>query len=236
MKKHIALFGFIVASITACTNNSSKNNNTTISGEIKGLKQGTLYIQQVKDSTLVTLDSIVLKGSSAFKSIISLDEPEVLYLGLNRGKTATLDNHLLFFAEPGEVKINSVLDNFSNGADIKGSTNHDLYTKYLKAKSVIMNNQTDLIRKMLVAQQSKLNKKADSLNIIINKGTNRAYFNAVNFALKNNTHEVAPYIALTDVATVNSKYLDTIYNSLPENIAKSKYGVILKNHLDLIKK
>lgn len=220
-------------SLTAC--DSKKTGNTQISGEIKGLKQGTLYIQQVKDSTLVTLDSIVLKGTSKFESAFDLDEPEVLYLGLNRGTSQSVDNLILFFAEPGKLTVNSSLENFSSGATIEGSKNQTLYTKYLQQRSSISNKQNELIKDHLLAQKNNQIQKADSLEKAVQRSANRYYFNAVNFALKNNSKEVAPYIALTDIATINHKYLDTIYSNLTPDVAKSKYGVILKNYLDLVK-
>ncbi|MBA5792285.1 DUF4369 domain-containing protein [Flavobacterium sp. xlx-214] len=226
----VAAFGFV-----SC-NKDTKSGNTHITGEIKGLKQGTLYIQQVNDSTLVTLDSIVLNGKSTFESSFDLKEPEVLYLGLNRGTSQSVDNLILFFAEPGNLKINSSLDNFSSGATVEGSKNQELFTKYLKAKAVITNKQNVLIKEMLLAQKSKLTVKADSLDKAIQRTTSRVYLNAVNFALKNNKNEVAPYVTLTDVATINNKYLDTIYGNLTPEVAKSKYGVILKDYLELIKK
>lgn len=229
---------FFLAGIALCFLSCSKDQlsgNTHITGEIKGLKQGTLYIQQVKDSTLVTLDSIVLKGKSTFESSFDLEEPEVLYLGLNRGTTSTMDNLILFFAEPGNLKINSELENFSGSAQVEGSKNQELYNKYLKSKSLMTNKQNILIKEALLARMGKLSSKADSLDRVVKRTSGRIYLNAVNFALKNNNHEVAPYIALTDVATVNSKYLDTIYGNLSPEVAKSKYGSILKNYLELIK-
>lgn len=231
MKKlFITLLG--VAVFAACT--SKKDGNTQITGEIKGLKQGTLYIQQLKDSTLITLDSIVLKGESTFETTFNLNEPEVLYLGLNRGTTKTMDNLILFFAEPGNLKINSTLENFSSGAVIEGSKNQDLYTKYLKTRSVFTNKQSDLVRDIILAQKNKQTVKADSLENVLKRTKRMFYFNAVNFALKNNKNEVAPYVTLTDVATMNSKYLDTIYSNLTPQVAKSKYGIVLKNYLDLV--
>lgn len=235
MRKLFLIYSGIALSLISC-NNEKKSGNTHISGEIKGLKQGTLYIQQVQDSTLVILDSIVLKGTSLFESTIDLKESEVLYLGLNRGTTKTMDNVILFFAEPGNLKITSSLENFSNAAVIQGSKNQELYTKYLKSKSLLINKQNELIKDLILAEKNKLTSKADSLDKAVKRTTVRVYLNAVNFALKNNTHEVAPYITLTDVATFNNKYLDTIYGNLTPEIAKSKYGVILKNHLNLIKK
>ena len=233
MKKLFILF-IGVAAMVSCSD--KKSGNTQITGEIKGLKQGTLYIQQLKDSTLITLDSIVLKGKSTFETGFDLKEPEVLYLGLNRGTSQSMDNLILFFAEPGNLKINSSLDNFSGGAVIEGSKNQDLYAKYLKTKTVFTNKQTDLVRSIILAQQNQQTAKADSLENVLNRSARMGYLNAVNFALKNGKKEVAPYITLTDVAPTNGKHLDTIYNNLSPEVAKSKYGVILKNYLELIKK
>src|SRR5690606_3215402 len=202
----------------------------------KGLKQGTLYIQQLKDSTLITLDSIVLKGKSTFETGFDLEEPEVLYLGLNRGTSQSMDNLILFFAEPGQLTINSSLDNFSGGAVVEGSKNQDLYTKYLKTKTVYTHKQTDLIKDIILAQKNDQLVKADSLENVLNRSVKMNYLNAVNFVLKNNKNEVAPYITLTDIVPVNEKYLDTIYGNLSPEVAQSKYGKILKEYLELIKK
>ena len=234
MKKLFILFVGVVAMVSC--NSDKKSGNTQITGEIKGLKQGTLYIQQLKDSTLITLDSIVLKGKSTFETGFDLNEPEVLYLGLNRGTSQSMDNLILFFAEPGKLKINSSLDNFSGGAVIEGSKNQDLYAKYLKTKTVFTNKQTDLVRSIILAQKNQQTTKADSLENVLNRSARMSYLNAVNFVLKNGKNEVAPYITLTDVAPTNSKHLDTIYNNLSPEVAKSKYGVILKNYLELVKK
>src|SRR5690606_12509897 len=182
MKKLFILF-MGVAAMVSCSN--KKSGNTQITGEIKGLKQGTLYIQQLKDSTMITLDSIVLKGKSTFETGFDLKEPEVLYLGLNRGTSQSMDNLILFFAEPGNLKINSSLDNFSSGAVIEGSKNQDLYAKYLKTKTVFTNKQTDLVRSIILAQQSQQTAKADSLENVLNRSARMGYLNAVNFSLKN---------------------------------------------------
>jgi len=234
MKKFFILLIGVVAMVSC--NSDKKSGNTQITGEIKGLKQGTLYIQQLKDSTLITLDSIVLKGASTFETGFDLNEPEVLFLGLNRGTSQSMDNLILFFAEPGQLTINSSLDNFSGGAVVEGSKNQDLYTKYLKTKTVYTHKQTDLIKDIILAQKNDQLVKADSLENVLNRSVKMNYLNAVNFVLKNNKNEVAPYITLTDIVPVNEKYLDTIYGNLSPEVAQSKYGKILKEYLELIKK
>lgn len=34
----------------------------TVSGNVKGLKKGTLYLQKVNDTVLITVDSLQIKG------------------------------------------------------------------------------------------------------------------------------------------------------------------------------
>ena len=46
---------------------------------------------------------------------------------------------------------------------------------------------------------------------------------------------MAPYLAVAEVYDANVKYLDTINSVLPENIANSKYGIILKDYIKKIK-
>ncbi len=234
MKKFfILLIG--VAAMVSC-NSDKKSGNTQITGEIKGLKQGTLYIQQLKDSTLITLDSIVLKGASTFETGFDLKEPEVLFLGLNRGTSQSMDNLILFFAEPGQLTINSSLEHFSADAIVEGSKNHELYSKYLESRKTLNHKSTDLIKAIILAQKNDLLHKADSLEQVLNRNNRMQYLHAVNFVLKNNTYEVAPYITLTDVVPVSNNKLDTIYKSFTPEVAQSKYGKILKEYLELIKK
>ena len=54
---------------------------------------------------------------------------------------------------------------------------------------------------------------------------------AANFALTNADHEVAPYIALTDIYDINIKFLDTIQKSMTPAVANSKYGKKFNEYL-----
>ena len=99
--------------LTSCEKEVSKN-NLHITGTIKGLKKGTLYIQRVVDTSLVAIDTITIDGSSTFESDIELKSPEMLYLFLDRGVSNSLDNNLLFFAEPGKINIDNNKPNAPN--------------------------------------------------------------------------------------------------------------------------
>ncbi len=59
------------------------------------------------------------------------------------------------------------------------------------------------------------------------------YTYTIQFALKNNNSEVAPYLAVYEIPNTTVKYLDTIYNSLTTPVKTSKYGKLLKETIDL---
>lgn len=223
MKKLLFLTA-IAFSVFSCSKDSG---NLNLTGEIKGLKQGTIYIKTAKESGIVTLDSIVFDGKSQFKANLNIEEPQVLYLSLNRGVSQSQDNNLMFFAEPGEMNITTSLDRFYGDAKIEGSENQNLLDKYLLSKRTLTNRQNDLIKDQMLYSKSGFTNKADSLDKAIQITTAQIYLNAVNFVLKNKDKEVAPYIALTEIAPISDKYLDTIQKTIPENIAKSLYGKAL---------
>lgn len=223
MKKFLFLTA-IACSIISC---GKETGNLNLSGEIKGLKQGTIYIKTAKESGLTTLDSIVFDGKSTFNTSLQIEEPQVLYFSLNRGVSNSIDNDLMFFAEPGEMKITTSLERFYGDAKVEGSKNQELFDKYLASKRSLSNKQNELIKDQILYSKSGLQRKADSLDLVIQKISTRIYLNAANFALKNKDKEIAPYIAITEIAPISDKYLDTIQKSLPENIAKSLYGKAL---------
>ena len=49
--------------VTSCTNNE---NVMQLSGEVRGLKKGTLILQKIDDTLLVSVDSVVVDGDSRF--------------------------------------------------------------------------------------------------------------------------------------------------------------------------
>lgn len=224
----IALLSLTI--LTSCGEEKKSADTLEITGNIKGLKKGKLYIQRVQDTALVVLDSIILNGKSTFESTIKLDSPEMLYLFLDRGVSNSIDNNLLFFAEPGKMNIDTDLEFFLAKAKITGSKNQELYEQYKDIISKFNDQQLGYLKDELLALKAKKDisventKKQDAL-------LKRRYLYAGNFALTNHDYEVAPYIALTDIYDINIKYLDTIAKSMSPKVAKSKYGKKLNEYL-----
>lgn len=234
MKKSIIAFASILL-LVACNKNEPKG-NLHITGNIKGLKEGTLYIQKFADSALVAIDSIKIDGQSTFESYIDLKSPEMLYLYLDRGVTNSLDNNIMFFAEPGTITIDTNLDAFISSAKITGSKNQELYEEYKKVNSRFNDESLTLIQQKFKALKSNNTQKVDSITNAQNNNTKRKYLFATNFAVNHNDNEVAPYIALAEIYDINIKYLDTIQKTMTPKVAKSLYGKKLTQYVIEIKK
>lgn len=214
----------IIALIVACSKSDNKTGNVELTGNIEGLKQGKLYIQQLKDTNLVILDSILISGESNFETKFQIDEPQMLYLFLDRGTTESIDNSIHFFAEPGKMKIETTLQGFYANAKISGSENQKIYEKYLKIKSKLNDENLDLLEKELKNNLTKNASITEEINNKRDKLTIRKYLFTANFALVHPKYEVSPYIALTEIADANLKLLDTINKTISPKVAKSKYG------------
>lgn len=226
------LFAIVaLALFTACNKKDYGDANLHITGNIKGLSQGKLYIKKIVDTSFVTLDTIIIKGKSDFESHLKLDSPEMLYLILDRGQTNSVDNSLPFFAEPGEMKIEARNEEFFARAKVTGSKNQKIYDEYLKLRSRLNDQKMDLLQKNIEATKSSNVAQLDSVAKQSDILLRRRYLYTVNFALNNAKHEVGPYLALSEIPDANVKYLDTICRSMSPAVAKSKYGKLLTKYV-----
>ena len=233
MKKvYLALLTTVV--LASCSS-SEQTKDLTLTGTIKGLKSGTVYIQKYQDTSLVMLDSIKIDGNSSFESQLDLAEPEMLYIILDRGVTATIDNSLLVFAEPGKIDVQTDLKHFYASAKVTGSKNHDLYQNYLKMNSKYNDQLHDLLQ--LDMDNFKAGKATNTPEIIEKRQLvlKKKYLAAINFAVNHKDYEIAPFVALSEISDANVKYLDIINKSLTPKISKSKYGKMLADYVEMRK-
>lgn len=231
MKKIIFASLAMITFISCEKKESVDGANVHITGNIEGLSQGKLYIQKIQDSTLVVLDSIQIKGDSHFESHLQLDSPEMLYLFLDRGQTNSIDNSLPFFAEPGTISIETTLKHFFADAKIKGSKNHDLWVEFNKINSRFKEENLNLIEKRLKNDLKPNPKSADSIEAAYKKILIRKYRYTANYAVTHGEYEIAPYLALSEIADITIPYLDTIQKSMKPKVAQSKYGKMLTKYI-----
>ena len=229
MKKSIlALFSILL--IVAC-NEQHPDTNLTITGNIKGLQKGTLYIKKIEDTALVVLDSIKIDGNAAFERHLKIASPEMLYLFLDRGTSNTIDNNLMFFAEPGKINIDTDLEFFYAKAKITGSKNQELFELYKKINSRFIDQQLTLTEERLKALKNNQTDLLETNNQKSEAILKRKYLYAINFAVTHKEYEVAPYIALAEINDATTTYLDTIEKSMSKKVSQSKYGKMLTKYV-----
>ncbi len=226
--KKLGLLLFILIGIVAC---SEKESNLMVNGEIKGLKKGTLYLQKIEDTALVSVDSAVINGDSNFEMETYLESPQIMYLYLEKVDNNQYDDRIDFFADEGLVTINTSLEKFETKAKVVASKNQEKLEEYRKMMSRFNDQNLELIKANFEAERDNDEQKLMEIDQKYDKWLKRKYLFTVNFALNNKDLELAPYLALSEVFDANIKYLDTIYNSLEPKVRKSKYGKQLKDFL-----
>jgi hypothetical protein len=227
MKKFFSFFAILFLAL-AC---AEEQKNTTITGDIRGLKKGTLYLEKLKDSTMVTIDSLVMSGNSDFTFNLNLESPEVLYLFLRKTDNTIVEDGIEFFAEPGTITINTSLDNFEANAQIAGSVNHNIYLDYQKLMRRYHDRSLELFVENLEAERDGNDVRKVEINQQYESLIASRYIATINFTINHNEYEVAPYLALSEIFDANVKYLDTIYKSLTPEVKSSTYGRQLENFI-----
>ncbi len=218
-------------SIIAFACSDKKANTMLVQGEVKNLKKGTLYLQKMRDTLAVTVDSITLDGTSIFTLTDEIESPELYFLTLDKSP----EKKISFFGEKGTITINTKLEKFRYGASISGLSNQQLLDEYKEMMGKFSDSQLDLIKADFEARKSNDSVKLDSIKKITNSLIRRRYLYTSNFAVKHADNEIAPYLALTELFDANIYFLDTINNSLSPEVKSSKYGKALDKFISDIK-
>ncbi len=216
--------------LVSCSN-SNPELEMNLSGNVKGLKKGTLLLQKIQDSTLVSIDSVAVDGNPNFSFVEEIESPEIYYLYL-RLKDGTLrEDRIPFFAEPGEIIINTSLKKFGDDFIVNGSENEQALDEYKKLMQRFADRNLDLIKEEFTAQKDGNDSLIEAVKRKKLSTLSGRYLATVNFALNNKDKEVAPYLLLTEVYDANVKYLDTVYTSLTPKVKDSKYGTLLESFI-----
>ena len=226
--KKISILLLAIIALISCNN---KESNLIVNANIEGLKKGTVYLQKIEDTLMVDVDSVEVNGNANITLEAFIESPQVMYLYLKKVDNSQYDDRIDFFAEEGEVTINTTLEKFVTDAEIIGAKNQEKLEEYRKMMTRFNDKNLELIKENFEAQKEENEEKLIEVNKQYESLLKRKYLYTVNFAINNKDLEVAPYLALSEVFDANIKYLDTIYNSLEPKVKKSMYGKELKDFL-----
>ncbi|GGX10173.1 hypothetical protein GCM10007384_09870 [Aquimarina muelleri] len=208
--------------LTNCS--SPKKGNVIITGNIKGLKKGTVYLQRIQDTMLVSIDSVKIEGDSEFVLTSEIQEPEIHYLYLDKDDGKQYNDRIDFFAEPGEIRITTSVLDFERDVKIKGGKNQEKLQEYKKMLKRFNDRNLRIIKEDFEASKQNDDEKLIENDKAYKNLLRQKYLYTINFAINNKKLEVAPYITMNEVYDANLKFLDTVVNSLSPKVKKSLYG------------
>jgi hypothetical protein len=226
--KHFLSLLVVFFLLFSCTENDKRMH---VTGQVKGLKKGTLLLQKIEDTLLISVDSVSVHGDSSFEFSEEIDNPQMYYLYV-RLKDGTLrDDRISFFAEPTEITINTTLDNFAVDAIITGSKNEEVLNEYKRLTQRYATKNLDYLDSHFNALQDGNDSLVKAIEKLRNDLVASKYLMTINFALNHNDLELAPYLMISEVPKANIKYLDTVYKTLTPKIKDSKYGKVLESFI-----
>ena len=226
--KKILVIGLLFL-IVACSKEKELG-NMVVQGKIKGIKKGTLHLKKMRDTLIVSVDSIRLFGKDSFTLTDNITSPEMYFLTLDQNQST-----LSFFGEEGNITVNDQIEKFGISPRIEGSNNQKILEKYKEVANKFQDKQLDLLAANMQAQIDSDIETSQSLRKQAEKQNLKKYIFTINFALNNSDTEAAAYITLTELVNANVKYLDSINNSLTKKVKQSYYGEKLAEFIKNIK-
>ena len=220
MRKYILI---IVAGVlmTACQQNKGLN----LQVKVDGLKKGMLYIESIQDTVLVQIDSVEVRGNNQIEFDIALDQPQILYLHLDKNDENSFNDRFLFFAEQGQMSIRSTREAFENDAQVKGSKTDSIYRIYQEVLTSFSKRDIELLQLSIDPEYAT---KIDSLSTLAISNERRKFLYVLNFALNQNNSILAPYSIVYDGDGLAPKWKDSVYQSLTNDIKNSPMGESLQ--------
>jgi peroxiredoxin len=125
MKKF--LLAFVISALAI---SCSEKNNLIVTGTVKGVPSGKIYLQKFVNKMFFVIDSTNIKDS-AFKFAVNVELPEIYGLTLDTTKGSFF---VFFDASPTTVDLDTA-KHYRN-TKVTGSASQDLYLEYQKLRGV----------------------------------------------------------------------------------------------------
>ncbi len=222
--KKIIILSVLIFSIISCT----KENEMRVQTTITGLQKGTVYLQKIQDTVLITLDSLVIDGKDeTFTLTTEIDTPELFYIYIDKLDGIKYNDRITFFGEKGDITLDTHLNNMNQKVNITGSKSNIIYQNYVGTVKHINTQIGQESMRLIQAQMSGDEEKIITTDKKTMQLMRSKYLRAIQFALQNRKSVVAAYIGAREIPEAQVVYLDSIYNGLSKKAKKSIYGLEL---------
>jgi len=230
--KHLIsiIFSFLIF-ISCQSNDSAKEQKgfpleITLSGKIQNPKEGLIILQVLESNELQTVDTLILDNKNAFKTKVSLDQPNLYLLRIYDLTPITL------VLNDEDVNITIDAANPNDKPIIKGSRDTDLFASMQEIILEYQEKERSLNDQFVAASQVNDNAKMDELR--------NAYFGveaqkkaALKNLINNNDPSIASLLALNffNIDT-DFQFMDTLAFNLRTAFPSSVMAMDLGKMVD----
>ena len=226
MKKVVLMFA-VAAMLLSCT--GKKGTEYTINGTVKGGDAGMVYLQKMDTTGWVTVDSAAVKnGEFAFKG--KVDSPDRWNLTI-KGK----DVMYPFFIENSNIKLVVHVDS-AGLLDVTGSSNQDIFKKYIAANDSLQR---------LISKLDPMFARADSLKDTAALKTLETQFNSydkgmkqliVEFAKSHPASPAGPWLIMRNSYRFELPELDSLRTGFDTSISRSFFYKSVVKRVGILKR
>jgi len=204
---------------------SGPSNEYVISGTADGASPGWVVLSKVVDNQLVAIDSVeTTDGSFSFSGTI--DIPEVYYLEF---KIDQVFQRL--FVEPGKINVSGNVQSLA----FDGSELQDIYDSFNEGIKRLDDQRDTLYKEFQSAMESGDNARVEQIKEEAGAIDDNQQNFILDFVKTQNTNVVGPYITVNNIYQFELDDLVAIRSEFSEEIAGSKYVMIIDDKIAKLK-
>lgn len=226
--KIIALLILISAIIVSCSAPEASN-KMTLNGSIKEAYSGNVELLKRADGDWVKLDSAVVENGTFLMSA-EISFPEMFYIGIEGQNRYTA-----FFAEPGEITVNTSLEDYKN-PEVIGSESHTEYAAFNEKMQLFNDMYSDLNTQYKEAKDAGDDTKVEALELEYESIDAQMKQFILDNALSNPKSVVAAYTVNRNAYYFDETDLEPVVNNFDPAIQESTYVKSLTHRVETLKR
>jgi len=227
--KNIFILVILAVALVSCNEKPGiqGQKDYTLTGKADTIFDGWVFLKKRESGRFFTVDSVMMSGSS-FSFTGKTGLPEMHYLLL-----PGYSNYIPFFLEASEINLNINTSN-PDSTLISGSGSHAEYERYQRQEKMIMNEIRNVYADLRAsagdkAAQEEMEKTLDALYADMDAM-------ALQYIFSNPASPVAPYIAAKNIYNYEIDDLNTILDTLDQNLENSVYTQRLRERVEILKR
>ncbi|MEI7897752.1 MAG: TlpA disulfide reductase family protein [bacterium] len=223
--KKIAGYLFIGAILASCMSNKDQ---FKITGNVKGIDTGMIFLQKKDQDQWITADSARLdKGSFTFTG--KVDIPQIFHLEIKANELI-----LPVFVENSKIDIQVFPDSLDKSV-IKGSATQDIYQQYLSMNEKINIRMEEVYNQCKKAKEARDTISMERCDSVSNALDAEVKKQLQDFVKTNSKTVVSPYLVIRNSWQFELPELEVLVNGMDTSLNKSADMQQLHNRVAILK-